>query len=46
MTFITYSYLVKRMSMAGIDLVTLGLTAQHGVIEPSRLLDVEMFSVI
>ena len=27
--------------MAGIDPVTLGITVQHGVVEPSRLLDVE-----
>ena len=43
---ITLSYLVKRMSSAGIDLVTLRVTVQHGVVEPSRLLDVEMYFVI
>ena len=32
--------------MAGIELVTFRVTAQHGVVEPSRLVDVEMLSVI
>ena len=43
---ITSSHLVKRTAVAGFDLVTLGLLAQHGVMGPPRPLDVEVFEVI